>query len=53
MTTNTPDWYKDAIFYEVYVRGFMDSNGDGNGDLRGPGGASSTTCRTSASTASG
>jgi maltose alpha-D-glucosyltransferase/alpha-amylase len=28
-------WYKDAIFYEVYVRGFYDSNGDGNGDLRG------------------
>ena len=35
MTTNAPDWYKDAIFYEVYVRGFMDSNADGNGDLRG------------------
>ena len=34
---NVPDqlWYKDAIFYEVYVRGFFDSNGDGNGDLRG------------------
>ncbi len=30
-----PDWYKDAIFYEVYVRGFFDSTGDGNGDLRG------------------
>jgi maltose alpha-D-glucosyltransferase/alpha-amylase len=28
-------WYKDGIFYEVYVRGFFDSNGDGNGDLRG------------------
>jgi maltose alpha-D-glucosyltransferase/alpha-amylase len=28
-------WYKDAIFYEVYVRGFFDSNGDGHGDLRG------------------
>ncbi len=34
---NLPDqqWYKDAIFYEVNVRGFFDSNGDGNGDLRG------------------
>jgi maltose alpha-D-glucosyltransferase/alpha-amylase len=33
---STPlDWYKDAIFYEVYVRGFFDSSGDGNGDLRG------------------
>lgn len=28
-------WYKDAIFYEVYVRGFQDSTNDGNGDLRG------------------
>lgn len=28
-------WYKDAIFYEVYVRGFYDSNGDGIGDFRG------------------
>jgi len=29
------DWYKDAIFYEVFVRAFFDSNGDGIGDLRG------------------
>ena len=28
-------WYKNAIFYEVYVRAFCDSNGDGHGDLRG------------------
>ncbi|MCL4489050.1 MAG: maltose alpha-D-glucosyltransferase [Chloroflexi bacterium] len=28
-------WYKDAVFYEVYVRAFKDSNGDGQGDLRG------------------
>ena len=28
-------WYKDAVFYEVYVRAFSDSNGDGHGDLRG------------------
>jgi len=31
----TPLWYKDAIFYELYVRAFRDSNGDGHGDLRG------------------
>lgn len=31
----TSEWYKDAIFYEVYVRGFYDSNGDGVGDFRG------------------
>src|SRR5690554_6338109 len=29
------DWYRRAIFYEVLVRGFNDSNGDGTGDLRG------------------
>jgi maltose alpha-D-glucosyltransferase/alpha-amylase len=28
-------WFKDAIFYEVYVRAFCDSNGDGHGDLPG------------------
>ena len=28
-------WYKNAIFYEVYVRAYCDSNGDGHGDLRG------------------
>ena len=28
-------WYKDAIFYEVYVRAFYDSNSDGHGDLKG------------------
>ncbi len=28
-------WYKDAIFYELYVRAFKDSNGDGHGDLAG------------------
>jgi maltose alpha-D-glucosyltransferase/alpha-amylase len=31
----TPLWYKDAIFYELYIRAFKDSNGDGHGDLRG------------------
>jgi len=28
-------WYKDAIFYEVYVRAFYDSNNDGHGDIKG------------------
>ena len=28
-------WYQKAVFYEVLVRGFADSNGDGTGDLRG------------------
>ncbi len=30
-----PRWYQHAVFYEVLVRGFHDSNGDGTGDLRG------------------
>jgi maltose alpha-D-glucosyltransferase/alpha-amylase len=30
-----PQWFKDAVFYEVYVRGFFDSNGDGHGDIPG------------------
>lgn len=30
-----PDWFRRAVFYEVLVRGFMDSNGDGTGDLPG------------------
>jgi maltose alpha-D-glucosyltransferase / alpha-amylase len=30
-----PLWYKDAIFYAVYVRGFYDATGDGIGDFRG------------------
>ncbi|HOV48130.1 MAG TPA: maltose alpha-D-glucosyltransferase [Anaerolineae bacterium] len=31
----TTDWYKDAVIYEVQVRAFCDSNGDGKGDLAG------------------
>ncbi|MBA3728701.1 MAG: maltose alpha-D-glucosyltransferase [Actinobacteria bacterium] len=28
-------WYKDAVIYELHVRAFNDSNGDGIGDFRG------------------
>jgi maltose alpha-D-glucosyltransferase/alpha-amylase len=28
-------WYRDVVIYEVYVRGFYDSNADGIGDLPG------------------
>ena len=28
-------WWRDRVFYEVFVRSFADSDGDGIGDLRG------------------
>jgi alpha-amylase len=28
-------WWNDRVFYEVFVRSFKDSNGDGIGDLKG------------------
>jgi len=35
----TPDtdttWYRDAVFYELYVRAFCDGNDDGHGDFKG------------------
>jgi maltose alpha-D-glucosyltransferase/alpha-amylase len=30
-----PLWYKDAIIYEIHVRAFADSDGDGRGDFQG------------------
>ena len=29
------DWYKELVIYQIYPRSFMDSNGDGVGDIRG------------------
>jgi maltose alpha-D-glucosyltransferase/alpha-amylase len=30
-----PLWYRDAVIYQLHVRGFFDSNDDGIGDFRG------------------
>src|SRR5262245_49268140 len=32
---DNPQWYKDAVVYEVHVRAFCDGNGDGIGDFPG------------------
>src|SRR5215510_14659959 len=28
-------WYKDAIIYQLHIKSYRDSNGDGFGDFRG------------------
>ena len=33
--TAKPGWWRDRVFYEVFVRSFFDANGDGVGDLKG------------------
>ena len=33
--TSETAWWTEAVFYEVFVRSFADSDGDGIGDLRG------------------
>jgi maltose alpha-D-glucosyltransferase / alpha-amylase len=32
---DAPDWYKDAVIYELHVKAFFDANHDGIGDLPG------------------
>jgi maltose alpha-D-glucosyltransferase/alpha-amylase len=32
---DNPQWYKDAVIYEVHVRAYCDGNGDGIGDFQG------------------
>ena len=29
------DWWEGGVFYQIYPRSFMDSNNDGDGDLKG------------------
>ena len=33
---NDPIWCKNAIIYELHVKAFFDSDGNGMGDFRGP-----------------
>ncbi len=30
-----PQWYRDAVIYELHIKAFQDSNDDGIGDIRG------------------
>ena len=35
MSASERPWWTTAVYYQIYVRSFADSNGDGVGDLRG------------------
>ena len=34
-STVDPDWWRDAVIYQIYIRSFADGNGDGIGDIAG------------------
>jgi 1,4-alpha-glucan branching enzyme len=35
LETRSAQWWDEAVFYEIFVRSFNDSNGDGIGDFNG------------------
>jgi alpha-glucosidase len=35
LSSRNPDWWRQAVIYQVYPRSFADADGDGLGDLRG------------------
>jgi alpha-amylase len=35
LETDSAEWWRDAVFYEIFVRSFNDSDGDGIGDFNG------------------
>jgi alpha-glucosidase len=35
LSQTEPEWWRDAVVYQIYPRSFADSNGDGVGDLPG------------------
>ena len=35
MSKSEPKWWNEAVIYQIYPRSFQDSNGDGEGDLKG------------------
>ena len=35
ISNDDPEWYKDAIIYQVHVKSFFDGDNDGIGDFKG------------------
>ncbi|MGW0185082.1 glycoside hydrolase family 13 protein [Streptomyces sp. NPDC003362] len=35
LSSQNPDWWRQAVIYQVYPRSFADADGDGLGDLKG------------------